>query len=471
MPPSKGVQGAGATGGIANASHKGGEHSPSLKLRRAGQAALQMPPSKGGERQGTGYRPNLLGIVYIFAYICNEYVTDMRKRFLYHEIVRYLDHKNALIITGMRQVGKTTLMKQIYDDVKGVKLWFDFDNPLDTMHFESDDYNGIFNDLLRQCGGEKPVIFIDEIQNFPKITSIIKYHIDKYNLKYIVTGSSNFYLRNLFPESLSGRKFLFVLKPLDFREMIFFTQPEPAPPNGSPSRTLDPEALSGKPVTEFKPLEGLYDEFIEYGGFPEVIMTKDNNVKKMVLRNIFASFFEKDLTLMSEIKDIRELRNLILLLLPRTGNMLDITRLASELGISRVKVYDYLELLQGTFFLYLVPKYSNSIDRSVAGGKKVYFSDTGLLNIMGRVNDGQLFENTVANQLSVYGDLSFYNKRNSAEIDFILNKEIAFEAKLNAIHSDRGKVLKTASQIGIKNCFVVCKNYSAAEGTINGVFM
>ena len=398
----------------------------------------------------------------------------MTKRFLYHEIVRYLDHKNALIITGMRQVGKTTLMKQIYDDIAGAKLWFDFDNPLDTMHFESDDFNGIFHDLLRRCGGKKPIIFIDEIQNYPKITSIIKYHIDKYNLKYIVTGSSNFYLRNLFPESLSGRKFLFVLKPLDFREMVFFAQPEnrtesEIKPLTTP--TLDPAALSGRPITEFKPLEGLYEEFIEYGGFPEVVMTKDTNLKKMVLRNIFASFFEKDLNLLSEIRDIRELRNLILLLIPRTGNILDITRLASELGISRVKIYDYLEFLQGTFFLYLVPKFSNSIDRSVAGGKKVYFSDTGLLNLMGKVNDGQLFENTVANQLSVYGDLSFYNKRNTAEIDFILKKETAFEAKLNAIPADRGKVLKTASQIGIKNCFIVCKNYSGLEGTINGVMI
>jgi hypothetical protein len=256
--------------------------------------------------------------------------------------------------------------------------------------------------------------------------------------------------------------------------MIYFTQPETeAPKRDHPATnpTFNPDALCGRSLTEFKPLEGLYEEYIEYGGFPEVIVTKDNNLKKMVLRNIFASFFEKDLTLLSEIKDIRELRNLILLLIPRTGNILDITRLASELGINRVKVYDYLEFLQGTFFLYLVPRFSHSIDRSVAGGKKVYFSDTGLLNIIGKVNDGQLFENAVANQLSMYGDLSFYNKRNSAEIDFILNKEVALEAKLNAIAADRGKVRKTASQTGINNCFVVCKNYSGLEGTINGVFI
>src|SRR5664280_1553180 len=136
----------------------------------------------------------------------------MKKRLLYNELVRYLNHKNALIITGMRQVGKTTLMRQIYDEIKDAKLWFDFENPLDTMCFEDEDYNNIYKNLIKQANNEKPVIFIDEIQNFPRITSIIKYHIDHYKLKYIITGSSNFYLRNLFPESLSGRKFLFTLR-------------------------------------------------------------------------------------------------------------------------------------------------------------------------------------------------------------------------------------------------------------------
>ena len=73
------------------------------------------------------------------------------------------------------------------------------------------------------------------------------------------------------------------------------------------------------------------------------------------------------------------MRDLILMLVPRTANLLDITKLSSELGISRTKVYEYLELLQGVFFIKLIPKYSKSIDKSVAGGRKVYFEDTGLL--------------------------------------------------------------------------------------------
>ena len=392
----------------------------------------------------------------------------MKKRLLYNELVRYLNHKNALIITGMRQVGKTTLMRQIYDEIKNAKLWFDFENPLDTMCFEDEDYNNIYKNLIKQANNEKPVIFIDEIQNFPRITSIIKYHIDHYKLKYIITGSSNFYLRNLFPESLSGRKFLFTLRPLDFAEIKYFKDINY---DEKTIRDLKFEELTGKSLIEYKRLSVLYEEYLEFGGFPEVVVTDNMESKKMVLRNIFASFFEKDLKLLSDIKDIRELRNLILLLVPRTGNMIDVTRIASELGISRIKVYDYLEFLQGTFFIRLIPKFSSSIDKSVAGGRKLYFSDTGILNVIGKVNDGQLFENAVANQLSSFGELSFYNKRNSAEIDFILNKKIAFEAKMNATSSDYNKTKSIASSLAIDRCFVISKNHAKYENVIPAPFL
>ncbi len=349
----------------------------------------------------------------------------MKKRWLYSELARYIDHKNALIITGMRQVGKTTLIKQLFGEVDSPKLWYDFENPLDMLPFEDINFDAVYERLKHEAGvtkGKRLYVFIDEIQNFPDITRIMKYHIDKYNVKYIVTGSSNYYLKNLFPESLSGRKFLFVLRPLNFREYLFFTDK-----SGEVSSRKKIDINPPYPLADYKKYDSDYDLYLEFGGFPEVVLTGDKDTKIMILKNIFASFFEKDIKILSDIKDIREMRDLILLLVPRTGNMIDITRISGELGINRVKVYNYLELLQGVFFIKLVPKFSGSIDRSVAGGKKVYFEDTGLLNIIGKVNAGQLFENAAANQLGHYGDLSFFNKRGESEIDFILNKEMALK--------------------------------------------
>jgi len=391
----------------------------------------------------------------------------MKKRLLYYEIIKQLEHKNAIVITGMRQVGKTTLMKQIFQELTVPKLWFDFDNPLDQLFFEDADYNAIYKRLVGEAGTphDRLYVFIDEIQNFPQITTIIKYLIDHYQVKFIVTGSSNFYLRNLFPESLSGRKFLFILYPMSFREYLYFKDDKATPPPAPASfpANID-QSLYFHEKNSF-----YYDQFVEFGGFPEVVTTEDVPTKKMVLKNIFASFFEKDLNLLSDIKDIRELRDLILLLVPRTGNILDVTRLSAELGVNRVKVYNYLEFLQGVFFIHLTPKYSKSIDRSVAGGKKVYFSDTGLLNIIGKITDGQLFENAVANQLLHYGSLSYFNKRNTSEIDFILNLDTAIEVKQTGTPGDYKKLEKTAKELGIEKYYLISRKYLDLKGFFSPV--
>jgi predicted AAA+ superfamily ATPase len=394
----------------------------------------------------------------------------MLKRELYFAILPQLYHKNAIVITGMRQVGKTTLMRQLYDDFEGKRLWYDLDNPLDQMVFEHPDYNFIYSELVGRSGfksGERLLVCIDEIQNLPEITKIIKYLIDYYGVKFILTGSSNYYLRNLFPESLSGRKFLYILPVLSYREFLFFNQQIT---EDQLIQNIE-EAVQPKSKVNILLRKELYDCYLEFGGFPEVVLTKDRETKRLILKNIFASFFEKDIKVFSELKEVRELRDLLLLLATRNGNMVDITKLSSEIGINRVKLYNYMEFLEGIFFLKLLPKYSKSMDRSVAGGKKVYFSDTGILNLLAKVTDGQLFEVAVANQLAYYGELSFYNKRNTSEIDFILNKEIAFEVKQKAIASDYKKLQNLANEIGIERHYVITKNLSDNEKTVYPWFL
>jgi len=394
----------------------------------------------------------------------------MKKRLLYHRIIPYVSHKNALVITGMRQVGKTTLMRQIFEEIQEKpKLWFDLDNPLDQKVFEDIDYKNIFARLVKMVEiseKERLFVFIDEIQNFPEITKVMKYLIDHFGVKFVVTGSSNFYLKNLFPESLSGRKFLYDLSPLNFREYLYFQNKIPF----KEAQETDLEKLLRQNnLFEFKKFELDYEDYLKFGGFPEVVMTEDAETKQQILKNIFASFFEKDLKILSDHQDIRQLRDFILLLVPRVGSMLDITKLASELGIDRPKVYGFLEFLQGTFFIRLLPKYSKSIDRSVASGRKVYFSDTGILNSIGQVNDAQLFENAIVNQLSAYGIVSFYNKKNAAEIDAILDGKAAFEIKLKGTEKDLGKVSKIAESMKIRKAYVISKIFADKKNIIAGL--
>jgi predicted AAA+ superfamily ATPase len=393
-----------------------------------------------------------------------------KKRLLYYEVEKYLEHKNALVITGMRQVGKTTLVKQLLEELGDKpKLYFDFDNPLDQKLFEDEEYNNIYKRLATEAGaknGERLYVFLDEIQNFPAITKVIKYLTDHYKTKFVVTGSSSFYLKNLFPESLSGRKFLHVLPTLSFKEYLYFT--DAISLEQAKGGDLE-DLLANTDLFLHKRYEVAYEQYVQWGGFPEVVTTLDIPTKRMVLRNIFGSFFEKDIQLLSDHSDIRQLRDLLLLLVPRVGSMIDVSKLAAGIGVDRPKLYSFLDFLQDTFMIKLLPKYSQSIDRSVAGGKKVYFADTGLLTAIGNVNDGQLFENAAYNQLSRYGELSFYNKRNASEIDFILDKKIAFEIKLTADSRDVQKTQKLAAALQLPKCYVLSKTYSDKEGVVSPV--
>ena len=394
------------------------------------------------------------------AHICNNYFTNMKKRLLFYELIRYLPHKNVLVITGMRQVGKTTLMRQLYEELGPVaKLWFDLDNPMDQKIFEGGDYRQTYERLETLAGKKQKRLFIcvDEIQNLPEITKFIKYAIDHFKIKFIVTGSSSFYLRNLFPESLSGRKFIYLLAPMNFSEYLYFSGKinlETALRGQNHHPFLRQDAV----LAESR--QSAYNNFLQFGGFPEVVLTENLTTKRLVLKNIFSSFFEKDLQILSDYKDIRELRDLILLLVPRVGQMLDISKLAGELGINRVRIYQYLEFLQGTFFIRLLPKFSRSIDRAVAGGKKVYFCDTGILTTIGSVNEGQLLENAVVNQLSGKGELAFYNQRNTAEIDLMVDKKIALEIKLKGSPRDLEKTAKLAKKLKLKETLVVSLSLS-----------
>ena len=137
----------------------------------------------------------------------------------------YLNQKEIIVLTGMRRVGKTTVYQILFDEIKSNnKIFLDLENPLNQKIFEEINYDNVWLNLQRLNINpkEKAYIFLDEIGAMPKIVKVIKYLFDHYNIKFFLTGSSSFYLKNLFPESLAGRKFTFELYPLDFEEFLIF---------------------------------------------------------------------------------------------------------------------------------------------------------------------------------------------------------------------------------------------------------
>lgn len=260
-------------------------------------------------------------------------------------------------------------------------------------------------------------------------------------------------MKNLFPESLSGRKFIFNLSPLDFQEFLYFKEIIPDIP--IQSSQLD---IAAKNIIEYEKYRQEFLEYLEFGGFPEVVLTDDRPTKKMILENIFKSFFERDILQLAHYQDVKEIRDLILLLHRRIGTKLDVTKIAAELGVTRHKLYAYLEFLQATFVIKLISVFSKSIDKKVAAGKKIYFLDTGLVNSIGKIGVGELFENTIANLLTNYGEINYYQDKNK-EIDFILNNTIAFEVKIKASVHDLENLTILTKKLGIKNFYLISQAF------------
>lgn len=371
--------------------------------------------------------------------------------------------KEIIVLTGMRQVGKTTLLTHIYNMIdSNNKAFLDAGNPIHRKVFDEVNYDAVIQNLAAY-GITNPrgaFVFIDEIQFMPEISNVIKYLYDHYRIKFFLTGSSSFYLKNLFPESLAGRKIVFEAFPLTFGEFLVFKKVEKTFKADFPTKEAGKNRVSSDLYAPY------YREYIEYGGFPSVALEKNPARKKQLLEGIFRSYFEIDVRNLSDFREISKVNNLILLLCARVGSRLDIAKLSSELGVGRETVYSYLAFLEQTYFISLLPKYSQSIDRASAGSKKLYLCDTGLARFLGSLSEGQLLENSVYQNLRPQHKLSYFTKRSGAELDFIVDGDYALEVKQTPSRRDVENAKRLASELHLKDGFVISRNYSDLDGVL-----
>ena len=181
---------------------------------------------------------------------------------------------------------------------------------------------------------------------------------------------------------------------------------------------------------------GHYEEFIQFGGFPEVVLSDSPSDKIEYLKDIINAYIELDVKLLSDFSVSDSLYKLILLLANRVGSRVDYTKLASLTGLNRHKIKDYLHLLEYTYFIQTVTPLTGGIDKEISKQPKMYFSDTGLLQICGQQASGAIFENKIANQLRMLGKVQYFEKSAGTEIDFILDRETAYEVKETCTPAD-----------------------------------
>lgn len=359
------------------------------------------------------------------------------ERSLTDSIKKAIPFYSVIVITGPRQVGKTTLCRHLFEDFRYVNL----ERPTERQ-FAMDDIEGFVDGL-----GSK--VIIDEVQNVPEILSYIQVKVDEDSeLKYVITGSSNFSLLHTVTQSLAGRAALFTLLPLSFKEIKDYVQSS-----------------------------GIRE--IMYNGFYPAIFTKETP-PDMFYSNYYSTYVERDIRKISQLKNINTFEVFMHLCAGRAGTELNYSSLGVEAGVSAPTVKEWLSLLSASYITYTLHPYFTNINKRLTKSPKLYFYDTGLLCFLLGIEDadqlmthplrGAIFENLVVTEMMKenYNSgkiprLFFYRENSGREVDIVEEHGTSlslYEVKASKTFSkDFRKNLdylkKNLSEITIKDSIVV----------------
>jgi predicted AAA+ superfamily ATPase len=320
--------------------------------------------------------------------------------------------QKAIIVTGARQVGKTTMLKQL---VNKTGLPFVFLN-CDEANVRAT-LTDISIERLKSIIGSNKFIFIDEAQRVTNIGLTLKLVVDNFtDVQLLVTGSSSLDLAAGIKESLTGRKFEYHLFPFSVAELVD-----------------DTNVLIEEQALEKRLIYGTYPDAINYPG-----------EEKELLLNLANSYLFKDILSLTGIRKPLQLEKLVQALALQIGNEVSYTELGQMIEADKLTVERYIDLLEQCFVVFRLGAYSSNLRNEIKKSKKIYFYDTGIRNavienfsMLGlRQDAGQLFENYIvseyikaSNNKRKHAKYYFWRSFQQQEIDLI--EEI--DGKINAI--------------------------------------
>ncbi len=355
------------------------------------------------------------------------------------EILENLDNPRALFILGSRRVGKTTLLHRIENQIKDKKtLFFDLEN-LDAIKLFKSGYSNFIQWFQAQGfpSNERVFIFLDEIQYLDEFSNFVKLIVDHHShqIKLILSGSSAAQIKYKFRDSLVGRKFIYQLHPLTFKEFMVFKQEERiAELLGNTHKTAQIDLL----VHFHEKLKNYYKDFMIYGGYPEVVLANNEKEKQAVLHENIRSYIFKDIQYLFQIERLDAFNQLIILCAIQTGALFNTNSISKTLKIDLRTLKKYLQVLYDTYFATEVrPCFSNK-KKEIKKMPKVYLNDTGIRNALvknfhpidERSDIGALFENSIFcalnKKLEVLDTLYFWRTNDGKEVDFVLQRGIEY---------------------------------------------
>ncbi len=367
------------------------------------------------------------------------------------QIIKWIPEKEALILLGSRQVGKTSLLYLLIQYLavnKGIAekdiFYLDLER-IDNLELLNAGADRLLDYICEQSpGNSKKFIFIDEIQYLDNPTNILKLLVDHHSdgIKIFVTGSSALTIKKKFKDSLVGRKITFAVYSLDFREYLIFQN----------ERELKDLIDKHSDFSQLKPISDIshhklikhYFEYALFGGYPAVVMLNEHAQKKKYLEDIYNSYIRKDINAIFSLENITAFNKIVKLLSLNIGNLINAQDISKEIGIARQTVEKYFSILESTYVCRFISPYFTNKKKEIVKMPKVYFYDIGLRNriindfrkIDERVDAGALIENVVFKNLlkrvETVENIKFWRLKYGSEVDFVIDEEniLPLEVKL-----------------------------------------
>lgn len=351
------------------------------------------------------------------------------------------------ILIGPRQVGKTTLVKQLANILEEEGEQWSFLTLEDPHILEAinEHPENIFNYTMLPSDliiGKKLYLIIDEVQYAKNPSNFLKLLYDKYKeqIKVIATGSSAFYIDKSFEDSLAGRKKVFELFPLSFDEFLHFKQEDDLVKEWYEMQKRD--QYQGPNYTK---INIYFEEYLIYGGYPAVVLAETIEEKESLLKELVSSYMKKD-ALEAGVREELKFFQLARLLADQVGRLVNSHELGNTLKMSGATVDNYIHIMQERFIANLLSPFYGNLRKELTKMPKVYFSDNGLRNalinnftkISDRADKGELLENYVYIRLrNLYHEdnLHYWRTADGNEVDFIVEQGIkqglAYEVKYN----------------------------------------
>jgi len=372
-----------------------------------------------------------------------DFELDFKKREVYEEIKKFLPLPQIIVFTGLRRVGKTTLMLKIVEDF--INKGF---NPRNILYFSFDEFQSArlreiiktYEELMdKSLRSEKYLFLFDEIQKLNDWENQLKTVYDAFgkNIKIIISGSESLFIRKKSKEALAGRAFEFKVNRLSFKEFLAF------------------KGLTFKPLALYeRELKKLFNEFMITQGFPELVGIKDKKiVRKYVNESIIEKIIFRDIPSLFRVSDTSIIKSLLDVFREEPGQLMELSKLSKELGVSRQTISNYITYLERSFLVKKLYNFSRN-KRKVERKLKKYYPAVVSVDLLFNQDDlsrSRVFEWLIVDQLKAE---FFWRDPYKNEVDVVVVND-----NLMPVEIKRGR-------ISVKGLRVFMRRFNVRKGWV-----